>query len=153
MSASNSAWNSLFTITIDKTPEERAKLLETTPLFADIHAEAASSGQTQVPTDLDTDLHFTCFVSAPRVRGPKSLGEYRIVELDGRRAGPVDRGECEGDFLQVSRDHHYIKHHNCKLLSQAVAKIVKENYLANSSSMQFSMVALCPGSGDCEADR
>ncbi|KAG5337580.1 hypothetical protein C0989_009305 [Termitomyces sp. Mn162] len=88
----------------DRTPEARAKLLETTPLFANIHAQAASSGQTQVPTDLDTDLHFTCFVPAPVVRGPESPGGYRIVELDGRRAGPVDRGECKNSFLEVSCD-------------------------------------------------
>ncbi|KAH0582649.1 hypothetical protein H2248_010571 [Termitomyces sp. 'cryptogamus'] len=113
-------------LSIDRTPEARAKLLETTPLFANIHAQAASSGQTQVPTDLDTDLHFTCFVPAPVVRGPESPGGYRIVELDGRRAGPVDRGECKNSFLEE------------------VAKVVKEIYLANTSSMQFSMVALCP---------
>ncbi|KAG9312641.1 hypothetical protein JVU11DRAFT_7056 [Chiua virens] len=55
---------------LDKTPEERAKLLETTPLFESIHASAASSGQTAVPNDLETDFHFTCFVkaSAPRTR-------------------------------------------------------------------------------------
>ncbi|KAG6897099.1 hypothetical protein C0992_004031 [Termitomyces sp. T32_za158] len=102
---------SLSAITTDKTPEERAKLLETTPLFANIHTEAASGGQTQVPTDLDTDFHFTCFVPAPALRGPKSPGGYRILELDGRRAGPVDRGECEGEFLQVSRHSHFIKYH------------------------------------------
>ncbi|GLB43457.1 putative ubiquitin carboxyl-terminal hydrolase [Lyophyllum shimeji] len=101
-----------------KTPEERAKHLETTPLFANIHAEAASGGQTAVPTDLDTDLHFTCFVQAG------SPGAYRIVELDGRRAGPVDRGALEKDLLTD------------------VAKIVKETYVSNTSSVQFSMVAL-----------
>ncbi|RDB20915.1 Ubiquitin carboxyl-terminal hydrolase isozyme L3 [Hypsizygus marmoreus] len=110
-----------------KTPEERAKHLETTPLFANIHAEAASGGQTVVPTDLDTNLHFTCFVRAPSIRGPDAPGSYRIIELDGRREGPVDRGEYT-DFLTD------------------VAKIVKDTYLANSSSVQFSMVALGPGS-------
>ncbi|KAG6856669.1 hypothetical protein H0H87_002046 [Tephrocybe sp. NHM501043] len=111
----------------DKTPEERAKLLETTPLFANIHAEAASSGQTEVPTDLDTDLHFTCFVRAPAVRGPGSPGGYRIIELDGRREGPVDRGECGPDFLE------------------SVAQTVKDHYLANTTSVQFNMLALGPG--------
>ncbi|KII85743.1 hypothetical protein PLICRDRAFT_44131 [Plicaturopsis crispa FD-325 SS-3] len=115
----------------DKTPEERAKVLETTPLFADIHAEAASSGQSSVPRDLDTDLHFTCFVEAPsgecRAPGvpPTPTTKGRIIELDGRRNGPVDRGECNDLLLDV-------------------AKIVKQVYIEQSSSMHFSMMSLGP---------
>ncbi|KAJ7115800.1 peptidase C12, ubiquitin carboxyl-terminal hydrolase [Mycena epipterygia] len=109
----------------DKTPEERAKLLETTPLFADIHAQAASSGQSAVPTNLDTDLHFTCFVAAPSSRGPGSAGSMRLVELDGRRAGPIDRGECTD------------------LLADA-AKVIQEVYIGNSQSMQFNVMSLGP---------
>ncbi|KAJ7224439.1 hypothetical protein GGX14DRAFT_513286 [Mycena pura] len=111
---------------LDKTPEERAKLLETTPLFADIHAQAASSGQTAVPTSLDTNLHFTCFVAAPSGRGPGSedLG-MRIVELDGRRAGPIDRGKCTN------------------LLADA-AKLIQKLYIDGSFSVQFSVMALGP---------
>ncbi|KAI0331473.1 cysteine proteinase [Cubamyces sp. BRFM 1775] len=115
----------------DKTPEERAKILETTPLFADIHADAASGGQTAVPTDLDTDLHFTCFVQAPappaRDNGtPVTQEGMRLIELDGRRVGPIDRGQCN-DFLQD------------------VAKFVRNTYVAHTASMHFSMVALCGG--------
>ncbi|RPD64349.1 cysteine proteinase [Lentinus tigrinus ALCF2SS1-7] len=115
----------------DITPLERAKILETTPLFADIHADAASGGQTAVPTDLDTDLHFTCFVQAPsppaREDGtPATSEQMRVLELDGRRAGPVDRGQCK-DFLKD------------------VAKIVKDNYIAHTASMQFSLIALSGG--------
>lgn len=86
-----------------KTPLERAKLLESTPLFADIHAEEASAGQSAVPTNLDTDYHFTCFVEAPSAEPGQVKGEQgrRLVELDGRRAGPVDRGPCT-DLLKVS---------------------------------------------------
>lgn len=74
---------------------EQYLVLETTPLFANIHAAAATSSQSAVPTNLDTDLHFTCFVAAPSSRGPSSEGSsMRIVELDGRRNGPIDRGEC-----------------------------------------------------------
>ncbi|KAJ7767487.1 hypothetical protein DFH07DRAFT_1011365, partial [Mycena maculata] len=63
---------------------------QSSTLFADIHAQA---GQSAVPTNLDTDLPFTCFVS----RGK------HIIELDGRRTGPIDRGECT-DLLKVCRD-------------------------------------------------
>lgn len=90
-----------------KTPDERAKILETTPLFADIHARAASSGQTSVPQDLDTDLHFTCFVQAPDSEarepglGSAAGASMRLIELDGRRSGPIDRGPST-DLLSVS---------------------------------------------------
>ena len=87
----------------DKTPLERAKFLESTDLFANIHAAAASGGQTAVPTDLDTDLHFTCFVQAPEASAREAeivTGERRLIELDGGRAGPVDRGKST-DLLKV----------------------------------------------------
>ena len=88
----------------DKTPLERAVFLETTELFADIHAAVAASGQSAVPDNLDTDLHFTCFVQAPEaaVREAEiaTAGKRRLIELDGRRAGPVDRGEST-DLLKV----------------------------------------------------
>jgi len=96
----------------DKTPEERAEHLSTTPLFASVHAETASTGQSAPTTD--TDLHFTCFVEAPDQDFRKvarqedvdasSVTEpttgMRLIELDGRRAGPIDRGECQ-DLLTV----------------------------------------------------
>ena len=87
----------------DKTPLERAKFLESTDLFANIHAAAAAGSQTAVPTDLDTDLHFTCFVQAPEASAREAeiaTGERRLIELDGRRAGPVDRGKST-DLLKV----------------------------------------------------
>jgi ubiquitin carboxyl-terminal hydrolase L3 len=74
---------------------------------------------------LDTELHFTCFVKAPEAdfrriardrdgedaeedlekereeaaRGPGT--GMRLIELDGRREGPIDHGECK-DLLTVS---------------------------------------------------
>jgi len=99
-----------------KTPEERAKLLATTSLFANIHAESAGTGQSAPVTD--TDLHFTCFVEAPDsdfrkaargeelsedAKGDKLSSGMRLIELDGRRAGPIDHGECK-DLLAVGRN-------------------------------------------------
>ncbi|KAJ8090532.1 ubiquitinyl hydrolase 1 [Marasmius tenuissimus] len=101
----------------DKSPTERAQYLETTPLFANIHAEAAGTGQSAVPTNLDTDLHFTCFVAGQ---------DGKIWELDGRRKGPVERGVVQDDFLKE------------------VANTIKETYVSQSSSIQFGMVALGP---------
>ena len=86
------------------TPDERAKTLETTPLFANIHAEAASAGQTTVTEqDMHTDLHFTCFVQAPdppRTGDIESPNPRRLLELDGRRVGPIDRG-ASTNLLEV----------------------------------------------------
>ncbi|CAK5273918.1 unnamed protein product [Mycena citricolor] len=106
-----------------KTPEERATLLETTPLFASIHEGVASTGQSAVPRNLDTDLHFTAFVRAPDVSGAGG-SHQRIIELDGRRSGPIDRGECK-DFL-----------------ADAV-KVIKDIYISASQSVEFNIMALC----------
>ncbi|KAJ6581342.1 hypothetical protein B0H19DRAFT_1207323 [Mycena capillaripes] len=115
---------------------EQCTVLETTPLFADIHAAAASSGQSAVPANLDTDLHFSswCYflirdrahLAPDSSRGPTSDGaSMRIVELDGRRTGPIDRGECTD------------------LLADA-AKIIRELYIGGSQSMQFNVMSLGP---------
>jgi len=124
-----------------KTPEERAKLLETTQLFANIHTETATTGQSAVPTNLDTEFHFTCFVEAPEAefrerakRGGETETDgveadsegsgMRLVELDGDRAGPIDRGPSN-DFLKD------------------VAEVIKRVYVkAHSTNMNFSMLAL-----------
>ena len=116
-------------IPLDLTPDERAKALETTPLFANIHAEAASAGQTTVTEqDMHTDLHFTCFVQAPDPpRGEVTDQERgrRLVELDGRRAGPVDRGPC----TDVLRD---------------AMRFVQERYVRQTRNINFSVLALAP---------
>ncbi|THH05178.1 hypothetical protein EW146_g9971 [Bondarzewia mesenterica] len=77
----------------------------------------------------DVDLHFTCFVQAPSASARENETEpmeMRLIELDGRRNGPIDRGVCT-DFL---RD---------------VAKYVKEQMIPKASSAQFSMMALATG--------
>jgi ubiquitin carboxyl-terminal hydrolase L3 len=110
----------------DKTPRERAEFLESTQIFADIHAATAAGGQTVTPADLDTDLHFTCFVQAPEASAREAEVETdkrRLIELDGGRAGPVDRGE--------SKD-----------LLKDVAKYVKEQIIPKAPSLEFSLIAL-----------
>ncbi|KAG8748014.1 ubiquitinyl hydrolase 1 [Ceratobasidium sp. 414] len=109
------------------TPEERGKLLEETTLFAKAHIDAATAGQSNVPEPdrLDTNLHFTCFVIAP---SPETK-EQRLIELDGRRASPIDLGPCDEE----------------KLLGE-VAKIVKEKYMSKSSDINFGMLSLGPPS-------
>jgi len=74
----------------DLTPDERAKLLETTELFATAHAKAASGGQSSMPENLDTNDHFIAFVQAP---DPLQPGRMRLIELDGGRPAALDLGE------------------------------------------------------------
>ncbi|KAI0028684.1 peptidase C12 ubiquitin carboxyl-terminal hydrolase 1 [Vararia minispora EC-137] len=113
----------------DLSPLERAKALETTDLFASAHAEAAAGGQTIAPdASEDTNLHFTCFVRAPSAaeRASRVVAdeiEMRLVELDGRRAGPVDRGVCNN-------------------LLQDTARHIQENVIPHVKSMNLSLVAL-----------
>jgi len=131
----------------DKTPLERAQILSTTPLFAKVHTESASSKLNQTAPKLDTELHFTCFVEAPeadirwiaRDRDGKDAEEdfekereevahksgtgMRLVELDGRRGGPIDHGECN-DLLRDA------------------AHVIKTQFMAGSSSPNFSVLAL-----------
>jgi len=115
----------------DKTPDERAKTLEETSLFTEVHAEAAGSGQSTLrEQDMDTDLHFTCFVQAPDPSARDAEVETshkRIIELDGGRVGPVDRGPVSSGDLLLD-----------------VAEFIKKNYMDQSSSMQFGMAALSP---------
>ena len=80
------------------TPEERAKLLEETNLFASAHEAAAAGGQSAMPANLDTNAHFVAFVQAPDAQ---DIEKRRIVELDGRRSGPVDLGDSK-ELLAVS---------------------------------------------------
>ncbi|GJJ11380.1 hypothetical protein Clacol_005612 [Clathrus columnatus] len=80
---------------ISLSPHERAQLLEKTDLFASIHESTAQMGQSDVPTDLDTNLHFIAYIEAPDPVDRSS----RLLEFDGRRPGPFDRGSCT-DFLQ-----------------------------------------------------
>ena len=71
-----------------KTPSERAQFLKTTEIFANIHAALATSGQTAVPDNSDTSLHFNCFVQAPKASAREAkvaTDARRVIELDGRR--------------------------------------------------------------------
>lgn len=78
----------------------------------------------------DVDLHFTCFVQAPSPPAREEQveageGGRRLIELDGRRRGPVDRGVCND------------------LLADA-AKYIRENFVKDATSVNFSMLALAP---------
>ncbi|KAL6824915.1 cysteine proteinase [Trichoderma camerunense] len=68
-------------------PVERSKLLEQTPALADAHKAAATEGDTPAPdAQDDVDLHYVCFVKA---------NDGGLWELDGRRKGPIRRGDLD----------------------------------------------------------
>ncbi|KAK5991076.1 Ubiquitin carboxyl-terminal hydrolase isozyme L3 [Cladobotryum mycophilum] len=70
-------------------PPDRARVLETTPALATAHREAASAGDTAAPdAQDDVDLHYVCFVKG---------SDGALWELDGRRKGPLRRGELGAD--------------------------------------------------------
>ncbi|GLB37083.1 putative ubiquitin carboxyl-terminal hydrolase [Lyophyllum shimeji] len=102
----------------NKPVPERSKLLEDSPAFAEIHASVSGAGQSAVPAG-HPDQGYCAFISAP---GEGSTAR-RVIELDGTRAGPVDRGECT-DLLGD------------------VARIVKEEFMDKNSSVLYSMLYL-----------
>lgn len=70
-------------------PQQRSQLLEQTPALATAHQEAASQGDTAAPdAQDDVDLHYVCFVKTE---------DGTMWELDGRRKGPIARGQLDRD--------------------------------------------------------
>lgn len=72
-----------FDRTVDLTPEEKGKQLETNTDIMNTHESHANEGQTAAPTLADeVDHHFIAFVE----RGG------RLYQLDGNKKGPIDLG-------------------------------------------------------------
>lgn len=102
-------------------PGPRSELIETTPALASAHAEAASQGATAAPdAQDDVDLHYVCFV--------KSEADGHLWELDGRRKGPLDRGQLAPNEDVLSE----------KALALGVLKFLARE----SGDLRFSCVAL-----------
>ncbi|RGP60968.1 ubiquitin carboxyl-terminal hydrolase l3 [Fusarium sporotrichioides] len=68
-------------------PRGRAKVLESTPELATAHKEAATQGDTAAPdAEDDVELHYVCFAKGM---------DNGLWELDGRRKGPIRRGDLD----------------------------------------------------------
>ena len=92
-------------------------------MLANAHKAAATQGDTAAPdASADIDLHYVCFVKSPK--------DGRLYELDGRRKGPIDRGDVgEEDVLgEKSR--------------AVVQKFIDRE--KESGRLDFSLVALVP---------
>ncbi|KAL1840709.1 hypothetical protein VTJ49DRAFT_204 [Mycothermus thermophilus] len=70
-------------------PEGRARLLERDETLASAHRAVAEKGDTAAPDARDdVDLHYVCFVKGR---------DGALWEMDGRRKGPLKRGELDRD--------------------------------------------------------
>ncbi|KAL0062044.1 ubiquitinyl hydrolase 1 [Marasmius tenuissimus] len=105
-----------------KAPLERSALFETTPEFATIHSSVTTIGQCNLPdNDEEVEAGYIAFVP---YQGDG--GEMKIAELDGARAGPVERGTFnEGEDLL-----------------DAALRILKEDFIGKSGSIKFNVMYL-----------
>ncbi|CAK7231789.1 ubiquitinyl hydrolase 1 [Sporothrix curviconia] len=103
-------------------PQGRAKLLETDRALAAAHLAAAERGDTSAPDARDdVDLHYVCFVRTE---------DGTLWELDGRRKGPISRGNLGPDD---------------DVLSEKALQWGPLAFLARESAdLRFSCVALGP---------
>jgi ubiquitin carboxyl-terminal hydrolase L3 len=88
------------------------------------HQNAAAGGDTAAPSADDSiDLHYVCFV--------KSKTNH-LWEMDGRRKGPLDRGELSPDEDVLSD----------KALSLGVRNFLKREAEAGGGDLRFSLIVL-----------
>ncbi|GBF91570.1 ubiquitin carboxyl-terminal hydrolase-like [Raphidocelis subcapitata] len=114
-----------FDATEAMTPEARGAYLEAPPSGApdieEAHQAAGERGDTAPPQpEEDVDLHFVAFVNAGG----------QLVELDGRRGGPVAHGPTSADGL----------------LADAAA-VVRREFMEKSSSIAFNLICLSKAEG------
>ncbi|KAL4896240.1 hypothetical protein BDV59DRAFT_130881 [Aspergillus ambiguus] len=105
-------------------PVARADLLYESKALESAHADAAKRGDTAAPqADDDVDLHFVAFVKGT---------DGRLWELDGRRRGPLARGELAADEDALSE----------KALELGVRRFLKTEAAAGNPDLRFSLVSL-----------
>lgn len=103
---------------------ERADLLYESDALEKAHQAAASGGDTSAPAAEDNiDLHYVCFVKSQN---------NRLWELDGRRKGPLDRGQLAADEDVLSD----------KALDLGVRSFLKRESAAGGGDLRFSLITL-----------
>ncbi|KAL8714300.1 MAG: hypothetical protein Q9225_006583 [Loekoesia sp. 1 TL-2023] len=116
----------LITSALPLDPTSRAHLLETSPNIAKAHASAAAGGDTAAPSaEADVDLHFVAFVKS---------AENNLWELDGRRKGPLNRGQLRDEEDALSEN----------ALDLGVRRFLKREEEGQGGELRFSLVALAP---------
>lgn len=107
-------------------PTERADLLYKSEALESAHATAAAKGDTSAPeADASVDLHYVAFVKDK---------DGNLWELDGRRKGPLKRGQLgpEDDVLSE------------KGQELGVQAFLKREEQAGGGELRFSVVMLGP---------
>ena len=107
-------------------PDQRADLLYDSKALESAHADAAKLGDTSAPGAEDNvDLHFVAFVKGD---------DGRLWELDGRRKGPLERGQLAADEDMLSE----------KALELGVRRFLRIESGDSSGDLRFSLVSLGP---------
>ncbi|KAL6710025.1 ubiquitinyl hydrolase 1 [Coniothyrium glycines] len=105
-------------------PIERADLLYESEALESAHQAAASGGDTSAPAaDDNVDLHYVCFVKSEK---------NHLWELDGRRKGPIDRGELAPHEDVLSE----------KALDLGVRSFLRREAEAGGGDPRFSLIEL-----------
>jgi ubiquitin carboxyl-terminal hydrolase L3 len=121
---SNSNLAKLVNDAIPLKPVERADLLYESEALESAHQAAASGGDTAAPAAEDNiDLHYVCFVKSEK---------NHLWELDGRRKGPLNRGELAPDEDVLSE----------KALNLGVRSFLKREAEAGGGELRFSLITL-----------
>ncbi|KAH9874541.1 hypothetical protein IAQ61_003730 [Plenodomus lingam] len=114
----------LLTDAIPLKPMERADLLYESEALESAHQDAATGGDTSAPAAEDhVDLHYVCFVKS---------GKNHLWELDGRRKGPLNRGELAADEDVLSE----------RALDLGVRSFLKRESEAGAGDLRFSLITL-----------
>lgn len=109
-------------------PRERAVLIEESEALEQAHAAAAAGGDSAAPAaEDDVDLHYVCFV--------KSEANGSLWEMDGRRKGPINRGQL-GEGEDVLSE---------KALDLGVRAFLKREEEAGGGDLRFSLITLAEG--------
>nr|VZI19127.1 unnamed protein product [Spirometra erinaceieuropaei] len=97
-------------------PAERGEKLEQEQELSTMHEECALEGQTEAPeATAKVDLHFVAFVNC----------HGKLIELDGRRDGPVCHGTTSADSLL-----------------EDACNVVKKFMERDPENLHFSLIAL-----------
>ena len=107
-------------------PMERADLLYNSQALESAHQSAASQGQSSAPgAEDDIDLHYVCFVKDD---------SNHLWEMDGRRKGPLNRGQLEQDEDVLSE----------KALDLGVRRFLAREAENRGGELRFSLITLAP---------
>lgn len=109
--------------------DARSQVLEADANLETLHGRVASKGETEAPDANDKiDLHYVCFTRSAREPGVDGSRNH-LVELDGRRNGPLQRAVLADDE---------------DLLSEPALKEIRTFMKREKDNPMFSILALSP---------